>query len=104
MKKIVALFLLMAFAACDDSDKTDNEKSESKIEIKTDSAEVQINKSGVSVSSKEEGGDSVTIKINSKDGIKIEGKDGKVELKTDDGGKIKIEKKGKDVNIQLKEN
>ena len=94
MKKLLFPFALVLFIGCNGSgDKTDNEKAESetKIEIKTDSGEVKINKEGISIQSSE-------------DGIKIEGKDGKVELKTDDGGKIKIEKKGKDVNINIKEN
>lgn len=104
MKKLLTLFLLPVFFACDDSDKTDNEKSESKIEIKTDSGEVRVSEEGVSVTSKEGSDDSVSIKLNSKDGIKIEGKDGKVELNTDNGGKIKIEKKGKEIDIKIKEN
>ncbi len=104
MQKLFFLLALFVFVSCeDDSNKTDNEKSESKIEIKTDSGEVKVNESGITISSNEDGKDSVTIKINNTDGIKVEGKDGKVELKTGDGGKINIEKKGKDVNIQIKE-
>lgn len=107
MKKLLFPFAFVLLIACNDSgDKTDNEKveTETKIEIKTDSGEVKSNQDGISIQSSEDGKDSVGIKINSKDGIKIEGKDGKVELKTDDGGKIKIEKKGKDININIKEN
>lgn len=105
MKKILLPFALVLLLSCTDAaDKTDGEKSESKIEIKTDSGVVKINDDGISIQSSEDGKDSVGIKINAKDGIKIEGKDGKVELNTDGGGKIKIEKKGKDVNINIKEN
>lgn len=107
MKQLLFLYAMVLFIACEDnSNKTDNEKAESetKIEIKTDSGEVKINEDGISIQSSENGKDSVDIKINAKDGIKIEGKDGKVELKTDDGGKIKIEKKGKEIDIKMKEN
>lgn len=106
MKKLLFPVIVLLFAACNDADKTDKEKveSETKIEIKTDSAEVKINSDGISIESSENGKDSVDIKINAKDGIKIEGKDGKVELKTDEGGKIKIEKKGKEIDIKIKEN
>lgn len=106
MKQLLLPVLLILFAACNNDDQTDKEKteSESKIEIKTDSSEVKISSEGVSIQSSKDGDDSVGIKINAKDGIKIEGKDGKVELKTDDGGKIKIEKKGKEVDIKIKEN
>jgi hypothetical protein len=105
MKKILPAFALFAFLSCEDnSQKTDKEKSETKIEIKTDSADVKIGENGISIKGKGEGNDSLSIKINSNDGLKVEGKDGKVEIKTDDGGKLKIEKKGKDVNIQIKEN
>ncbi len=104
MQKIFLLLALFVFVSCeDDSNKTDNEKSESNIEIKTDSGEVKVNESGITISSNDDGKDSVNIKINTSDGIKVEGKDGKIELNTGDGGKIKIEKKGKEVNIQLKE-
>lgn len=104
MQKIFLLLALVFFVSCeDDSNKTDNEKSESKIEIKTDSGEVKVNESGITISSNEDGKDSLNIKINATDGIKVEGKDGKIELKTGDGGKINIEKKGKAVNIQIKE-
>lgn len=106
MKQFLFPAVFVLFAACSNADQTDKEKaeSESKIEIKTDSAEVKINSDGISIQSPEDGKDSVDIKINAKDGIRIEGKDGKVELKTDDGGKIKIEKKGKEVDIKIKEN
>jgi hypothetical protein len=107
MKKILYPFAFVFLISCTaNSDKTDKEKleSETKIEIKTDSGEVKINSDGISIQSSEDGKDSVGIKINAKDGIKIEGKDGKVELKTDDGGNIKIEKKGKEVDIKIKEN
>jgi hypothetical protein len=107
MKIIFPAIAVFLFMSCEDhSQQTDNykEKNESKIEIKTDSDEVKIGENGISIKAKDENKDSVNIKINATDGIKVEGKDGKVELKTDDGGKIKIEKKGKDVNIQLKEN
>lgn len=105
MKKFLIPVALTFLIACDDdSNKTDNEKAESAIEIKTDSAEVKVNDEGISISASKDGKDSASIKITEKDGIKIEGKDGKVELNTDGGGKIKIEKKGKDVNINIKEN
>lgn len=107
MKRLLFPFAFVLLIACNDSgDKTDNEtvESETNIEIKTDSGEVKINEDGISIHSSGDGKDSVGIKINPKDGIKIEGKDGKAELKTDHGGKIKIEKKGKDVNINIKEN
>ena len=78
----------------------EKEKSETKIEISGDSGEIKISKEGISI----QGDDSASIKINSKDGIKIEGKDGKVEIKTGDGGKLNVEKKGKEVNIEIKEN
>jgi hypothetical protein len=107
MKTILPAFALFLLFGCEDnSQKTDKEKAESetKIEIKTDSTEVKIGESGVSIKGKGEDADSVNIKINADDGIKIEDKDGKIELKTEDGGKLKIEKKGKDVNIQIKEN
>ena len=102
MKQFFLLLLVLGFYACDDSQKSDNEKveSEAKIEIKGDSGEIKINSDGISI----QGADSAGIKINSEDGIKIEGKDGKVEIKTDEGGRIKLEKKGKEVNIQIKEN
>lgn len=106
MKTFFPFAFILLVACSDYNAKTDNEKSESetKIEIKTDSGEVKINSDGISIQSSEEGKDSVGIKINAKDGIKIEGKDGKVELNTDGGGKIKIEKKGKEVDIKIKEN
>ena len=104
MKNILIVFAVVVLVGCgNDTNKTDTEKSESTIEIKTDSTEVKVNESGITISSNEEGKDSVNIKINATNGIKIEGKDGKVELNTGDGGKIKIEKKGKGVNIQLNE-
>ncbi|MBX9784274.1 MAG: hypothetical protein K2X48_13370 [Chitinophagaceae bacterium] len=84
MKKFLIPVALILLIACDDdSNKTDNEKAGSSVEIKTDSAEVKVNHEGISISASE---------------------DGKVELKTDGGGKIKIEKKGKDLNIHIKEN
>ncbi|MBK8087775.1 MAG: hypothetical protein IPK31_07425 [Chitinophagaceae bacterium] len=107
MKKIIPAFALFLLLSCEDnSQKTDKEKveSETKIEIKTDSAEVKIGENGVSIKGKDDNNDSVDIKINADDGIKIEGKDGKVEIKTKDGGNLKIEKKEKGVNIQIKEN
>jgi hypothetical protein len=100
-------FVLFFIVACNNnSNKTDKEKTESetRIEIKTDSGEVKINDEGISIQSSEDGKDSVGIKINAKNGIKIDGKDGKVELNTDGGGKIKIEKKGKELDIKIKEN
>jgi hypothetical protein len=106
MKIFVIAFVLLAFIGCEEyAQKSDKEKenSQTNIEIKTDSGEVKVNDNGISVKAKDDNNDSVNIKINSADGIKIEGKDGKVELKTDGGGKIQIEKKGKDVNIQIKE-
>jgi hypothetical protein len=89
MKTFLTSLFLLALFSCDTTQQTDNEKEKkvSKIEI-TDN----------------DGKDSVTIKLNSKDGLKIEGKDGKVELKTGDGGKINVEKKGKEINIEIKEN
>ncbi len=107
MKKVIPVFALLLLLSCEDnSQKTDKEKAESetKIEIKTDSAEVKIGENGVSIKGKDDNNDSVNIKINADDGIKIEGKDGKVEIKTKDGGNLKIEKKEKEVNIQIKEN
>jgi len=107
MKKILPAFALFLLLSCEDnSQKTDKEKAESetKIEIKTDSADVKIGEKGVSIKSKGEGSDTVDIKINADDGLKIEGKDGKVEIKTKEGGKLKIEKEGKEVNIKIKEN
>lgn len=106
MKKFVFAFALFAFIGCEEyAQKSDNEKenSQTNIEINTDSGDFKINDNGISVKATDENNDSVNIKINSTDGIKIEGKDGKVDLKTDGGGKIRIEKKGKDVNIQIKE-
>ena len=102
MKYFFLSALLFALIGCDDSQQSDNEKqsSESKIEIKGDSGEIKITEEGISI----KGDDSASIKINSTDGIKIEGKDGKVELKAGDSGTIKIEKKGKEVNIRIKEN
>lgn len=89
MKTLLTSLFFLALFSCDTTQQTDNEKEKkvSKIEI-TDN----------------DGKDSVTIKLNSKDGLKIEGKDGKVELKTGDGGKINVEKKGKEINIEIKEN
>ena len=58
-----------------------------KIEIKGDSGEIKISEEGISI----KGDDSGSIKINSTDGIKIEGKDGKIEIKAGDSGKIKLE-------------
>lgn len=102
MKYFFLSALLLTMFSCEDSQKSDNEKesSESKIEIKGDSGEIKISKEGISI----KGDDSASIKINSKDGIKIEGKDGKIEIKTGDSGNINVEKKGKEVNIQIKEN
>jgi hypothetical protein len=102
MKYFFLSALLLTLFSCSDSQQSDNEKesSESKIEIKGDSGEIKISKEGISI----QGDDSTGIKINSKDGIKIEGKDGKIEIKTGDTGKISVEKKGKEVNIQIKEN
>ena len=107
MKKIIPAFAFFLLMSCEDnSQKTDKEKAESetKIEIKTDSADVKIGENRVSIKGKDDNNDSVDIKINADDGIKIEGKDGKVEIKTKDGGNLKIEKKEKGVNIQIKEN
>jgi hypothetical protein len=102
MKYFFLSALLLTLFSCADSQQSDNEKesSESKIEISGDSGEIKISKEGISI----KGDDSASIKINSKDGIKIEGKDGKIEIKTGDSGKINVEKKGKEVNIQIKEN
>lgn len=107
MKNIILTLMLLSFFSCENnSQQTDKEKeeSETKIEIKGDSGEVKIGEGGISIKGTGEDGDPVNIKINTKDGIKIEGKDGKVEIKTGDTSKIKIEKKGKTVNIQIKEN
>lgn len=104
MKKILfasALFLL--FSCADNSQQSDNEKENANIEINTDSADIKIGEGGISVEGKD-ADDTMNIKINAKDGIKIEGKDGKVEINTGDSGGLKIEKKGKNVNIQIKEN
>jgi len=97
---------LFLYSCENNSQQTDKEKeeSETKIEIKGDSGEVKIGEAGISIEGTGEDGDSVNIKINAKDGIKIEGKDGKVEIKTGDSSKLKIEQKGKTVNIQIKEN
>ena len=102
MKQLVASAIFLFFLSCDNTQQSDNEKekSETKIEISGDSGEIKISKEGISI----QGDDSASIKINSKDGIKIEGKDGKVEIKTGDGGKLNVEKKGKEVNIEIKEN
>ncbi len=102
MKYFFLSALLLTLFSCEDSQQSDNEKesSESKIEIKGDSGEIKISKEGISI----KGDDSASIKINAKDGIKIEGKDGKIEINTGDSGNIKVEKKGKEVNIQIKEN
>ena len=102
MKYFFLSALLLTMFGCADSQQSDNEKesSESKIEITGDSGEIKISKEGISIT----GDDSASIKINSKDGIKIEGKDGKIEIKTGDSGNINVEKKGKEVNIQIKEN
>ena len=102
MKYFFLSALLLTMFSCEDSQKSDNEKesSESKIEIKGDLGEIKISKEGISI----KGDDSASIRINSKDGIKIEGKDGKIEIKTGDSGNINVEKKGKEVNIQIKEN
>ena len=102
MKQLVAFAIFLFFLSCDNTQQSDNEKekSETKIEISGDSGEIKISKEGISI----QGDDSASIKINSKDGIKIEGKDGKVEIKTGDGGKLNVEKKGKEVNIEIKEN
>ncbi|HLO37913.1 MAG TPA: hypothetical protein VK173_05470 [Lacibacter sp.] len=102
MKYFLLSALLLTLFSCEDSQQSDNEKqsSESKIEIKGDSGEIKISKEGISI----KGDDSGSIRINSKDGIKIEGKDGKIEIKTGDSGGINVEKKGKEVNIQIKEN
>jgi hypothetical protein len=105
MKYFFILLLSSVFFSCEDlSQKTDTEKAEgnSGLHIKTDSAEVKIGSDGISVQSTENGKDSVNIKINSTDGIKIEGKDGKVEINTGDGGSININKKGQNVNIKVK--
>jgi hypothetical protein len=105
MKKILLPFALVLMLSCNDAaDKTDGEKSESKIEIITDSPAFHGDTDYIRPEPPEDGKDTVEIKINSKDGIKIEGKDGKVELNTDGGGKIKIEKKGKEMDIKIKEN
>lgn len=107
MKKFIPAVALFLLLSCEDnSQKTDKEKAEaeSRLEIKTDSADVKIGENGISIKGKGENNDSVNIKINSNDGLKIEGKDGKVEINTDEGGKLKIEKKGKEVNIKIKEN
>lgn len=102
MKYFFLSALLLTLFSCEDSQQSDNEKesSESKIEIKGDSGEIKISKEGISI----KGDDSGSIKINSTDGIKIEGKDGKIEIKTGGSDKINVEKKGKEVNIQIKEN
>ena len=102
MKYFFLSALLLTLFSCEDSQQSDNEKqsSESKIEIKGDSGEIKISEEGISI----KGDDSGSIRINSKDGIKIEGKDGKIEIKTGDSGNINVEKKGKEVNIQIKEN
>lgn len=106
MKKILFVFAVLFLGSCaDSSQKTDNQKeeSETKIEINTDSTDVKIGEGGISIEGNDQK-DPVNIKINSKDGIKIEGKNGKVEINTGDSGGLKIEKKGKNLNIQIKEN
>lgn len=102
MKYLFLSALFFTLFGCEYSQRSDNEKesSESKIEIKGDSGEIKISEEGISI----KGDDSGSIKINSTDGIKIEGKDGKIEIKAGDSGTIKLEKKGKEVNIQIKEN
>jgi hypothetical protein len=102
MKYLFLSAILLSLIGCINSQQSDNEKesSEAKIEIIGDSGEIKISKEGISIT----GDDTASIKINSKDGIKIEGKDGKIEIKTGEGGKINLEKKGKEVNIQIKEN
>jgi hypothetical protein len=102
MKYLVLSALSFTLFSCEYSQQSDNEKqsSESKIEIKGDSGEIKISEEGISI----KGEDSGSIRINTTDGIKIEGKDGKIEIKGGDSGNIKVEKKGKEVNIQIKEN
>ena len=102
MNQILTSLLLLSLFSCDNTQQSDNEKekSETNIEISGDSGEIKISKEGISIT----GDDSASIKINSKDGIKIEGKDGKIEIKTGDSGNINVEKKGKEVNIEIKEN
>ncbi|MFN8265368.1 MAG: hypothetical protein U0T11_04825 [Chitinophagaceae bacterium] len=106
MKQLFLLFSAFVLFSCEDTtQQSDNEKSESKngIEIKTDSNEIKINSNGITVSGTDGNKDTVGIKINEKDGIKVEGKDGKIQINTDNGGKIKVQKKGKEVNIQVNE-
>lgn len=84
MKKFVFAFVLFAFIGCEEyAQKSDHEKENSKIniEIKTDSGEVKMNDNGITVKAKDENNDSVNIKINSTDGIKIEGKDVNIKIK-----------------------
>jgi hypothetical protein len=102
MKYLFLSAFLLTLFGCEYSQQSDNEKqnSESKIEIKGDSGEIKISKEGISI----KGDDSGSIKINTTDGIKIEGKDGKIEIKAGDSGNIKVEKKGKEVNIKIQEN
>lgn len=84
MKKLVFAFALFAFIGCEEySQKSDKEKesSQTNIEIKTDSGEIKMSVNGISVKEKDENNDSVNIKINSTDGIKIEGKDVNIQIK-----------------------
>jgi len=106
MKQLFILLIAFTFFSCEDTtQQSDNEKSENKsgIEIKTDSGEVKINSSGITVTGADGNKDTVGIKITEKEGIKVEGKDGKIQINTDNGGKIKVQKKGKEVNIQVNE-
>ncbi len=115
MKKIILPVAVLLLLSCaDTTKKTDNEKEsgeENKIEVKAGDNEIKINDNGVSV---EAGGtddedgvkDSTNIKINSKDGIKVDTKDAKVdvneggvEVKDKTGTKVKIDKNG--VKIKL---
>jgi hypothetical protein len=92
MKYLFTICLAALFFSCEDTtQKSDNEKeaASGNIEIKGDSSEIKINGGGVSVTSDKDG-DSVNIRINKKEGIKVESKDGNVEINTGAGGSINI--------------
>lgn len=118
MKKIILPVALLLLLSCADStQKTDNEKEgseENKIEVKAGDNEIKVSDDGVSVEAgtnksetdEDDTKDTASIKINAKDGIKVDSKDGKVdineggmEVKDKSGTKVKVDKNGVKINL-----
>ena len=100
MKTLTTIAAVLFFSSCINTDQqSDSEKATRKnngIEITTDSGAVKINEEGVSITN-----DSVSIRINEREGIRVEDKDGKVEINSQGDGNIKVETKKKELKLKV---